>query len=420
MLSVIKRYKPETNFILCGHYGQFLPVKDRVGDKSESYYKNSGVFHELTKSNMVKLTNCRRADDKHFRLCSDISNVQITDFKNEYCDKHICYTNKVRKQINSEMMIRKLAEANKVIDEHNEILAKRNKKANYNNRKPLKSYIKPLHLDAWQYSNNSQDVDLFVGVPIMSIKNIKDVMVNGESFVIVDYNDKIIKAKSALNDNVLDIDVKDFQRNFFVSYCITSHRAQGQTFKEPYTIHEWNRLNNRSKYVALSRADKWENCNISTNVYKHIPCEKPIVKSYEKPVIKIDLPEEKPIIITKIELPKVDDEEAKAEAKWQKQKEERDSFYEKLNDEKHQTAPKQVEKVEKQVENVTVLSSIQGVIYTVTDFVVQQLKHFQIRFSYFNEAIFFNIENKVDVRACYEQFIKAVAGVCKIGLNTKL
>jgi hypothetical protein len=88
-------------------------------------------------------------------------------------------------------------------------------------------------------------------------------MVNGETFIIVDYNDKIIKAKSNLNDNVLDIDVKDFQRNFFVSYYITSHRAQGQTFKEPYTIHEWDRLNNRSKYVALSRADKWENCNIA-------------------------------------------------------------------------------------------------------------------------------------------------------------
>ena len=88
-------------------------------------------------------------------------------------------------------------------------------------------------------------------------------MVNGESFIIVDYNDKIIKAQSTLNNNVLEIEVKDFQRNFFVSYCITSHRAQGQTFTIPYTIHEWSRLNRRSKYVSLSRADKWENCNIA-------------------------------------------------------------------------------------------------------------------------------------------------------------
>ena len=263
MLSVIQRYKPETNFIFSGHYGQFLPVKDRVGDRSESYYKNAGVFHELTKSNMVTLTKCRRCDDKHFKLCSDIPNVKPSDFNNNNCDKHISYTNKKRIQINAEMMIKKLAEANKQIDEDNKVLIEKNKKASYKYRKPLQPHIKPLHLDAWRYSNNSQDVDLFVGVPIMSIKNIKSVMVNGESFVIVDYNDKIIKAKSDLNNNILDIDVKDFQRNFYVSYCITSHRAQGQTFKVPYTIHEWDRLNNRSKYVSLSRADKWKNCNIA-------------------------------------------------------------------------------------------------------------------------------------------------------------
>ena len=263
MLSVIQRYKPETNFILCGHYSQFLPVKDRVGERTEKYYKNSGIFHELTKSNIVMLNKCRRSDDKHFKLCSDIPNVKPSDFNNEFCDKHISFTNKTRKLINRRMMDKKIEEANKLIDKENEIIKMRNKKASYQHRKPLKEYVKPLHLDAYCYSNNSQDVDIIAGTPIISIKNIKDVMVNGESFIIESYNEKIIKARSELNYNVLDIDVKDFQRNFLVSYCITSHRAQGQTFNKPYTIHEWSRLSNRSKYVALSRADKWENCNIS-------------------------------------------------------------------------------------------------------------------------------------------------------------
>jgi hypothetical protein len=272
MLSVIQRYKPETNFILCGHYSQFLPVKDRVGERSEKYYKNSGIFHELTKSNIVMLNQCRRSDDKHFKLCSDIPNVKPSDFNNKYCDKHISYTNKTRILINKEMMDKKIKEANKLIDEENEIIKKRNKKASYQNRKPLKQYIKPLHLDSYCYSNNSQDVDLIIGTPVMSIKNIKDVMVNGESFIIESYNDQIIQARSELTNNVLDIDVKDFQRNFLVSYCITSHRAQGQTFTKPYTIHEWNKLSNRSKYVALSRANTWENCNISSKEY-YLPSE---------------------------------------------------------------------------------------------------------------------------------------------------
>ena len=266
MLSVIQRYKPETNFILCGHYGQFLPVKDRVGDKKESYYKYSSVFHELTKSNMVKLTNCRRSDDKHFRLCSDIPRVKITDYKNEFCDKHICYTNNKRIEINRKMMDTMIARNNKQIDDENKALIADKKYKKNPRRFTLQKHVKPLHLSAWQYTNNSQDVDLIVGTPIMSIRNVKGVMVNGETFTILDYNDKIIKAKSVLRDNVIDIDVKEFQRNFVVSYCITSHKAQGQTFIEPYTIHEWYRLNYRSKYVALSRSSTWENCNIALQV----------------------------------------------------------------------------------------------------------------------------------------------------------
>ena len=56
----------------------------------------------------------------------------------------------------------------------------------------------------------------------------------------------------------------DFQKLFYVAYCITIHRSQGSTFDHPYTIHEWDhpRFDNRLKYVALSRTTKLENINI--------------------------------------------------------------------------------------------------------------------------------------------------------------
>jgi len=79
MLNMIKRFKPETKFILSGHFGQFLPVKDRVGEKNSTYYKNSEIFHDLTNSNMIKLTKCRRADDKHFNFCSNVDKVKASD-----------------------------------------------------------------------------------------------------------------------------------------------------------------------------------------------------------------------------------------------------------------------------------------------------------------------------------------------------
>jgi hypothetical protein len=41
---------------------------------------------------------------------------------------------------------------------------------------------------------------------------------------------------------------------FNIAYCITVHRAQGATFDEAYTIHEFNQYDERLRYVELSRA----------------------------------------------------------------------------------------------------------------------------------------------------------------------
>jgi ATP-dependent exoDNAse (exonuclease V) alpha subunit len=48
--------------------------------------------------------------------------------------------------------------------------------------------------------------------------------------------------------------VKDFQKFFLVAYATTTHSAQGMSIGEPYTIHEWDRMDQRLKYVALSRS----------------------------------------------------------------------------------------------------------------------------------------------------------------------
>jgi len=58
------------------------------------------------------------------------------------------------------------------------------------------------------------------------------------------------------------INISNFQYLFYPAYCITTHKAQGQTFKEPYTIHEFNQMSHKLKYVALTRATKKEHINI--------------------------------------------------------------------------------------------------------------------------------------------------------------
>ena len=54
--------------------------------------------------------------------------------------------------------------------------------------------------------------------------------------------------------NIKDINIKDFQKYFLVAYGCTTHSAQGISIGEPYTIHEWDRMDQRLKYVALSRS----------------------------------------------------------------------------------------------------------------------------------------------------------------------
>jgi hypothetical protein len=49
-------------------------------------------------------------------------------------------------------------------------------------------------------------------------------------------------------------DIHDFQKYFHVAYATTIHSAQGLSIGEKYTIHEWDRRDERLKYVSLSRA----------------------------------------------------------------------------------------------------------------------------------------------------------------------
>jgi ATP-dependent exoDNAse (exonuclease V) alpha subunit len=66
--------------------------------------------------------------------------------------------------------------------------------------------------------------------------------------------DKIIKT--------LKIKADEFQKLFRIGYAFTTHSAQGMSIDKPYTIHEFNKMDQKLKYVALSRATKYENINI--------------------------------------------------------------------------------------------------------------------------------------------------------------
>ena len=144
-----------------------------------------------------------------------------------------------------------------------------------------------VEFEALEYDSNSQVVKVYTGLPIIArvntdiayeAKNDKKEVVkrttkicNNESFVV-----KEVRKKS---ERIVVIPVRDdeekpeegfyvgfkvFQKLFYPAYAITSHKAQGSTYKNPYTIWEWSHkcFDEAAKYVVLSRAQKFEYINV--------------------------------------------------------------------------------------------------------------------------------------------------------------
>ena len=51
-------------------------------------------------------------------------------------------------------------------------------------------------------------------------------------------------------------------KNFLVAYGCTTHSSQGMSIGENYTIHEFDRMDQRLKYVALSRSREYSYIHI--------------------------------------------------------------------------------------------------------------------------------------------------------------
>ena len=105
---------------------------------------------------------------------------------------------------------------------------------------------------------------LLAGTPIISTKNTQELEIyNNETFIIKQIQHS--KQNILIEDdagNTKDIQFNDFQKLFYVAYCITIHKCQGESYDHDYTIHEWSKLDSRLKYVALSRTKQLEYINV--------------------------------------------------------------------------------------------------------------------------------------------------------------
>ena len=230
---IIKKLK-NCKLIISGDFNQL----DVINDLQIYNYKDASILKELCDNNIIKLSKCRRSDDTLFNLIQfdNIPNLEKSNFNKNETDINICWTNEKRKSVNDKYMK----------------LAYKKDRTRY--------YFKIPKL---QYDENSQDVILVRKTPLIAkVNNSKLKIINNERYIItkIDVDENEITIQNDRNE--ITIESSDFQKLFRVGYCFTCHSVQGMSIDKPYTIHEWERMHKKLKYVALSRATKKENINI--------------------------------------------------------------------------------------------------------------------------------------------------------------
>jgi ATP-dependent exoDNAse (exonuclease V) alpha subunit len=179
-------------------------------------------------------------------LPENINNIDPKKFGSKITKINLCYTNQKRKNINAELMERY------------------SKKKNYVDIKFL------------SYDPKSQNMKVYKGLPIIARKTTKfnNTMVGLEGEpVIVSKNDMLIVSKVSDDKKVItisnpddenvsfDITTERFNMRFNPAYAVTVHCSQGMTIKDGICIHEWDKYDNRLKYVSISRCMKASQLN---------------------------------------------------------------------------------------------------------------------------------------------------------------
>ena len=132
---------------------------------------------------------------------------------------------------------------------------------------------------------------IYTALPVIARKTIDDgdVCINNETFEVLNFDDTHIylgNTRPTEDDgeelHPIDVELKQFAKLFSLNYCSTTHKSQGETITEDFTIYDWNMMSKKCRYTALSRAKKPEQISFS-NVY--IPSEtNTFVKNIEKKI----------------------------------------------------------------------------------------------------------------------------------------
>jgi hypothetical protein len=191
----------------------------------------------------------KRYDKELYDVLERIDEVDLDRFGGKHpTNVNICFYNETRKRVNSER-----------------------------NHQREDSVFIPTATD----DDYTQDAYLHEGVPIISRRTDKSKgVVNNEQLTVGTTGKDYIELIG--NSIVIKEDVSTFHHNFALAYCVTTHKIQGTTINERFTIHDWGNMPTELKYTALSRGTKCDDIQIERGgLSVHLIGISKKLKSYE-------------------------------------------------------------------------------------------------------------------------------------------
>ena len=228
-LLYILKEETGVNYLLVGDDKQLPPIEE---DNIERNYFNSSIVKYLSNYNKIDLKIKKRYDENLSLILDDINNIDYSKFTRKQTKVNICYLNKTRIEVN--------------------------KYWNERERTNSSAFIKKDEND-----EATQDIYLYEGLPLIARKNVGEMMINNEKFILENYDEDYLFLSSERPDengdkiiHKIDVKIEDIHKYFLLNYCSTTHKAQGETIYENFTIYDFEKMSIKCKYTALSRGKK--------------------------------------------------------------------------------------------------------------------------------------------------------------------
>jgi hypothetical protein len=255
-INVIAETRRDVPFVFFGDPRQLSPVEPGINQEYD--YMEHPTLKELAGYQRVKLTKLYRFDEELMAISN-----KVYDDPAFRMGQHFPWQGEGSEK-------RNMAMTNAVVFHVNEMLMLENKPAEH------------VYIPADPTDDRTQNVWLYPGLPVISCTTIKareaatladdalsevrgDASVmemlraqvdmqNNEAHDVVSVADGLFTTRSSRDSKEREWSVGEFHKYFRVGYCITVHKAQGETIVENYTIWEGDLMSRRHKYTAITRA----------------------------------------------------------------------------------------------------------------------------------------------------------------------